>query len=126
MIAADKETRLGIFAIDNFVFLGIVMIHSLFLETSLFDFPEGRSVSFALYLVFIYFNYYFLFEYFFQKTPGKFLTKTMVVEADGTRPEAQTLFWRSLGRLIPFDVLSFLFGQRGWHDSISRTMVVHD
>lgn len=125
MIIADKETRLGIYAIDNIVFFLIVIIHSFILDTSLTDIPDGRSLSFAVYLVFVYLCYHFLFEYFFQKTPGKFLTNTLVVDDDGNKPDTYALLRRTLSRLIPFDNLSFLIGHEGWHDSVSKTKVVH-
>lgn len=60
------------------------------------------------------------------KTLAKFITKTRVVNEKGEKPEALTILGRNLARLIPFDNLSFLFGSRGWHDSVSGTRVVKD
>jgi uncharacterized RDD family membrane protein YckC len=78
--------------------------------------------AFTIILVLIYYN---LFEIFTSRTFGKFITKTIVVDENGNKPEYQTIMIRSLCRLIPFDVLSFLGStSRGWHDSISRTYVV--
>jgi type II secretory pathway pseudopilin PulG len=49
-----------------------------------------------------------------------------VVNLDGTKPSFLRIVGRSLCRDIPFEVLSFLFGEYpyGWHDRISKTMVV--
>ena len=65
------------------------------------------------------------FEYFFQKTPGKFLTKTKVIDAYGNRPEIGPLILRSIIRMVPFEALSCL-SDRGWHDTWSETFVVPD
>jgi uncharacterized RDD family membrane protein YckC len=78
--------------------------------------------GFTIVLVLIYYN---MFEIFTSRTLGKFITKTIVVDEYGNKPEYQTIMIRSLCRLIPFDALSFLGAtSRGWHDSISRTYVV--
>lgn len=72
--------------------------------------------------------YYILFEYFWQKTPGKWITKTKVVNLDGSRPGFWKLVARTLARWIPLEWMTFLSSPhpRGWHDRISGTMVVLD
>ena len=71
--------------------------------------------------------YYFVFEVAFGKTIGKMITKTKVVNEDGTKPSVGTLLKRSFSRLIPFDAFSYLKSNpSGWHDTISKTMVVDD
>lgn len=42
------------------------------------------------------------------KTIGKYITKTIVVMEDGSKPKASDIVLRSLCRLIPFDAFSFL------------------
>lgn len=71
----------------------------------------------------IYFIYYFVFEATTNKTPAKFITKSVVVTVDNEKPTTLAILWRTLSRFIPFDGISFL-GERGWHDSISKTKVV--
>lgn len=70
--------------------------------------------------------FYVFFESIWQRTPGKWITKTKVVKLDGTKPGPGRIFGRFLCRCIPFEALSFLFGEYpyGWHDRISKTMVV--
>ena len=69
--------------------------------------------------------YYLIMESLLSKSLGKYITKTMVVMEDGTKPDFQTIFKRTFCRLIPFDGLSFLgTPPRGWHDTISNTCVV--
>ena len=59
------------------------------------------------------------------RTIAKYITQTKVVMEDGTTPKASDIVLRSLCRLIPFNVFSFLGAEgRGWHDSISNTYVV--
>ena len=69
--------------------------------------------------------YYILFEHFFQRTPGKFLTKTVVIDIYGNKPEIGTNILRNIIRLVPFEIFSCL-SDRGWHDRWSETYVVHE
>jgi uncharacterized RDD family membrane protein YckC len=70
-------------------------------------------------------TYYGLFETLFARTVGKFITKTVVVLEDGTKPNSATILKRTLCRFIPFEQFSFFGGNtRGWHDTISDTYVV--
>lgn len=75
---------------------------------------------------FFYPLYYFFFEGIWQKTPGKWLTKTKVVMEDGSKPDLLHILGRSFARWIPFEALSFLFSGHpvGWHDRLSGTLVV--
>lgn len=70
--------------------------------------------------------YYNVFEIFFARTIGKFITQTIVVDENGEKPNHERILVRTLCRLIPFNALSFLgvYG-RGWHDTISKTYVVN-
>lgn len=81
-----------------------------------------QEYALGLGMVLLYYN---IFEIFFARTVGKFITKTMVVTEDGEKPDSQTILTRTLCRCIPFDALSFLGSGRGWHDSISKTYVVN-
>lgn len=68
--------------------------------------------------------YYILFEHFFQRTPGKFLTKTVVIDIYGNKPEIGTNILRNIIRLVPFEIFSCL-SERGY-DRWSDTFVVHE
>ena len=69
--------------------------------------------------------YYSFFEYFTQRTPGKYFTKTIVIDDYGNKPEFSSILTRSFSRLVPFDALSFLSNNdRGWHDRWSNTHVI--
>jgi uncharacterized RDD family membrane protein YckC len=69
-------------------------------------------------------SYYMLLETYLSQTVGKFVTRTIVVMEDGSKPGAGTILKRTLCRLIPFDGLTFLSSGRGWHDTIPNTYVV--
>ena len=88
---------------------------------------EGFLTFFA-YALFIgtFVAYYAIMEIKFQKTIGKFVTKTKVVKMNGERPTDGDIIARSFCRLIPFDRLSFLFVKNGIHDFLSKTKVVKD
>ena len=123
---ADKGARFGNYLIDIVLFVMLFMLHVVAIEAIFGTAADPDSPLFSVYYLLLLFGYYFLFEYFFGKTPGKFLTKTRVVDVNGEWPGGKKLLIRTLCRFIPFDSLSFLFGSIGWHDSISGTMVVRD
>ncbi|QDV70575.1 RDD family protein [Rosistilla carotiformis] len=70
--------------------------------------------------------YFFLMEATMGATVGKLLTSTRVVDAGGGKASVGKLIGRTFARLIPFEPVSFLFGDKttGWHDSLSGTRVV--
>ena len=58
------------------------------------------------------------------KTLGKLITGTRAVQDDCRTPITfKQAFFRSLCRIIPFDVLSGISG-RPWHDSMTKTTVI--
>ncbi len=90
-----------------------------FIQTS------GRLGEYVIVLP-LWFIYYFFFESNFKRTPGKFITKTKVLDICGAKPTKVQIMQRSLSRLVPFEPLSG-FGTKkwsGWHDRWSSTMVV--
>jgi uncharacterized RDD family membrane protein YckC len=126
MKVADKGLRFANYLIDKIGFVLVVILHAFILDGLLHLIPENGSPLLGLYSLFLYFGYHFVFEYYFGKTPGKFITNTVVVDVDGKKPNVMSLVIRNLSRLIPFDNLSFLFGKDGWHDNISGTQVMQD
>ncbi len=77
-----------------------------------------------------FFGYHFILESLTQKTAGKLITGTKVVDRYGNKPSPGTIAIRTLCRFIPFEAFSFLFYGKypihGWHDRISGTLVVPD
>jgi len=77
----------------------------------------NNSASWFFFLFLI--SYYLLTELLFLQTLGK-LRNNSFVTFNGNR--FTSILFRTLGRCIPFDALSF-FGKRGWHDAVSNTGV---
>ena len=104
------------------------LIENFFLNNFIDDF-NVNTYTYALTGIFFLsaFLYYALFEIIFEKTPGKFLTKTRVVNLQGGKAEMGDILIRSLIRYIPFEPFSFLGTTPiGWHDKWSKTRVVRD
>lgn len=124
--------RLGQFIIDSIAFQIIIYIVE-YLSKLLIELND-YSVSFNLtiqlisgiVLILLYPALYAFCEYKWQKTPGKFLTKTIVIDEYGNKPDLRTIVLRSLIRMVPFEPIS-CYGDKyshGWHDRWSKTWVV--
>ncbi len=77
-------------------------------------------------LVLFFAIYYIPLEHKYQKTLGKIITKTKVVNLKGEKAELGDIISRTFCRLIPFDRFSFFFTRNGFHDAISKTKVIKD
>jgi uncharacterized RDD family membrane protein YckC len=115
------------FIVDTIAFVILTMIFAFVL--GLFINPTDQSLMTLMgYLMLAagFFGYYVFMETRFQKTIGKFITKTKVVNKNGTRPEVGDIVRRTFCRLIPFDRVSFLFTPNGFHDRLSDTTIIKD
>lgn len=115
---ATSYRRLGNYMIDVVLFTIISTILLFFLR----DITRTSGQLMTILLVSLC---YFTFEAIFQKTPGKFVTRTKVVMDDGSKPPVGAILIRTLCRFLPFEPLS---GRREiwWHDRLSETRVVMD
>ncbi|XZF16574.1 RDD family protein [Chitinophagaceae bacterium MMS25-I14] len=70
--------------------------------------------------------FYILCEYKWQCTPGKFITRSRVINEYAERPDLITVILRTFCRIVPFEPFSCLTGpySYGWHDRWSKTYVV--
>jgi uncharacterized RDD family membrane protein YckC len=125
--------RFGHFIIDLICFQIVTYIISYLFELVINLTNSVVSVSLTLALIssivylLIYPALYFLCEYKWQRTPGKFLTKTIVIDEYGNKPELRQLALRSLIRLVPFEPFSCLGdNSNGWHDRWATTFVVKE
>lgn len=76
----------------------------------------------TLFFYLLLFLYYFIFELARGQTLGKMITKTKVVSLDGSSAGVFKIFARSILRLVPIDIVSYLFGtEQGFHDILSGT-----
>lgn len=79
----------------------------------------------TLFALLLYPALYTLCEYNWQRTPAKFLTKAVVIDEYGNRPDLRTIILRSFIRWVPFEPFSCLGDpSSGWHDRWSKTWVV--
>ena len=127
-LKVSRLARFFHFIVDTIAFFAIAVVISLTLGVIL-----GSSISNAVgellaYVILIsaYFGYYIVSEHKFQKTLGKFITRTKVVGLKGEKAALGDIVKRTFCRLIPFDRLFFIFGTSGLHDSFSNTMVIKD
>lgn len=83
---------------------------------------SSNSINFYVFIV-----YYLSTECIFETTIGKLITRTVIVNAEGSPPSIQNLLLRTILRsLIPIDIISFLIDKNGtgFHDKYSKTKVV--
>jgi len=115
------------FTIDSIAFLILVFIVGFIFDLMI---PRGENtpLEFIGFLTVVgsFFGYYIFMENKYQKTIGKFITKTKVVTKLNDKPELRDIVIRTICRLIPFDRISYLFMKNGFHDSISKTLVIKD
>ncbi len=115
------------FIFDFFILLILATIISIII--GIFIDPTNQVMTQIIGYIIIFgtfIGYYVIMEIKFQKTVGKFITKTKVVKMDGEKPENEDIIARTFYRLIPFDWVSFLFTKNGFHDYLSKTKVVKD
>ena len=129
---ADRSKRVINFFVDYLIYLvsyyALSFIVGIFLGLSGFyseELVEDLSVWFTLIALVWMLLYYWLTEWLFKgRTIAKFITQTRAINSDGLFLTPGQAFVRALGRFIPFDPLSYLFGERGFHDMVSKTRVV--
>lgn len=117
------------FLIDFIVWLVFAYIISFIIGLFVPVTTESQGIlTLFVYILFFgtFIAYYSIMEIKFQKTVGKFVTKTKVVKMNGEKPTNGDIITRTFCRLIPFDRLSFLFVKNGIHDFLSKTKVVKD
>ncbi len=126
--------RFGHFVIDIIIFQ-ILLITIWFVLGLLFMLYSSnqtitRTIEYFESIIGLVFYplYYIIFEYIWQRTPGKFLTKSLVIDEYGNKPTLRAIVLRSLIRVVPFETFSCLEDKYkrsyGWHDKWSNTWVV--
>lgn len=85
---------------------------------------QQKIISLDYFVVIIAFSYYLFFEGLSYRTIGKYITKTRVVRPDGGTPSFMQIIARTLLRIVPFDFITYLVVENGWHDRFSNTIVI--
>lgn len=116
----------------NFVidFIIILILYGLIIPNLETFLSLTNSTSRAIYrlstLIIFVVLYYIILEHKYQKSIGKMVTKTKVVNQEGEKAEFEKIVNRTFCRFIPFDRFSFFFTKNGFHDAISGTKVIKD
>jgi uncharacterized RDD family membrane protein YckC len=113
-IVASKQKRFFNYVID------LIVMSILYLLLLGDQFDNQSQVWLQSWLIALL--YYGIMEAAFTTTIGKLITNTKVVKNDGTK--ADEILIRTYCRLIPFESLSFLGSGKGWHDRLSKTIVI--
>ena len=118
----NSLTRFINFIVDTVIWLLIAAVLTFPLNAK----DSTQMLIGYLILLVSFIVYYTLMETKYKKTIGKFITKTRVVNKDGTNPTTGDILRRTFCRLIPFDRVSFLFTPNGFHDRLSDTTIIRD
>lgn len=120
--------------IIDFIFFQIVIYVVNYIFQLILNFTELNAtikLTLAMFtgiiLLLLYPALYAFSEFKWQRTPAKYLTKSIVIDEYGNRPDLRAIVLRSLVRLVPFEPFSCL-GEpsSGWHDRWSKTWVVSE
>lgn len=119
--------RFAHFFVDSLIYY-ILYYTVLFIFSALNPINDPLTSLIATYYISIFFMfsfplYYIFFEGLLQRTPGKYLTKSIVINEYGKKPDIGQNILRNIIRLIPFETFSCL-NEQGWHDRWSNTYVV--
>ena len=121
--AASTGQRAGAFVLDFLFYLASAFVVGIVLAVAgLASLVEGMDENLVGLL--LYALYYIIQEAQGGRTLGKVIMGTKAVSEDGSPLRFAQAVKRTLCRLIPFEALSFLAVERGWHDSMSGTRVV--
>ena len=132
LVEATKGTRFLNYIVDTICIFVIVIGFSFVLGIFLAIFSSPENDLFENPLVDLFLNffvfgiwgvYYIFFETVFQRTPGKFLTGTIVVSDTGETPTFGKVVGRTFSRFIPFEPIIGLFTDF-LHDTLPGTRVV--
>ncbi|MFY7899041.1 MAG: RDD family protein [Chitinophagaceae bacterium] len=81
-------------------------------------------INFGTLFFSISFIYYTFFETIFARTPGKWLSYSKVINADGSKANVLKVMLRSLIRITVIDCFFIPFLDKPLHDFVSKTEVV--
>ncbi len=125
--SVSSDIRFVHLLIDTFAWQFMVILISFLAGLVFQPVKESEETLISFIIIFgTYFGYYIFFETKYQKTIGKFITNTKVINTNGTKPEITDITARTFYRLIPFDTISYLFTRRGFHDYLSQTKVIKE
>ncbi len=116
-------TRVLNFIVDTILIAIISMLcyHGWSLYVQFYGYPFFNYGWFFFGIIFIYYTF---FEFIFNRTPGKWLSYSKVVNKQGMRPSFPQILLRSATRLVLIDMFFIPFLDKTLHDFFSNTEVV--
>lgn len=115
---ASTGKRFGTFLIDYIItfIINVFIIYLIGITNELMP---------SLIGIVVYILYYFIMEYLFGRTIGKYICGTVVVRSEDLQKiNLSQALGRTFSRLVPFEAFSLLGSQIGWHDKWNNTIVV--
>jgi uncharacterized RDD family membrane protein YckC len=119
--------RVVAFYIDAFISATSSLLIYYFYSDNAINFSDlSQAKILAMLQSIILIIYYLITEYKFNTTLGKKIMRLEVVFFTSKEEKLKTTIIRTISRLIPFDILSFILNNNGdlWHDSLSKTKVI--
>lgn len=118
-----EGTRIAHFFLDTlFIFIGSFILYRWYnFNVFFYGFPPMR---FGAFFFLFYLAYIFLFEFIFQRTPAKWMTKSKVVNFDGRRPALWQFIIRALVRTSLVSMFGLAWNGKPLHDTFSKTILV--
>lgn len=106
----------------DFYFVGfLIIIPTFLLWPKIINNPKEYIITYQFICILIYILYFYILEKYYNTTLGKKLLKLKII-----KNKKSNFFIRSVFKIVPFDIISFLFTKDGkfWHDIFSSTEVV--
>lgn len=106
----------------DFYFVGfLIIIPTFLLWPKIINNPKEYIITYQFICILIYILYFYILEKYYNTTLGKKLLKLKII-----KNKKSNFFIRSVFKIVPFDIISFLFTKDGkfWHDIFSYTEVV--
>lgn len=123
MKATGEGTRILNFIVDTLIIFLVAVLLMRFWNWYVFYWGY-MPLNFGWFFFGFLFLYYFLWESFTGRTPGKMVSMTRVVNEQGRKPGIGAIFIRSVVRLFLPDLFFLPFLGMTLHDYLSKTRVV--
>jgi uncharacterized RDD family membrane protein YckC len=123
MRTVGTGTRVLNFLADHF-FIFLLAFFSFHIRNWYVVYYHVKHFNFWYFFFGWEFLYYFLWDWVFARTPGKWLSHSRVVNLQGRRAAVGWIFVRSLVRLTVIDMFFIPFLNKPLHDQLSKTEVV--
>ncbi len=118
-----EGTRIAHFFLDSLFIFIVSFIAYRWYNFNVF-FYGYPPIRFGEFFFLFYLAYIFLFEFLFQRTPAKWMTKTKVVNLEGRRPSLWQFIIRAMVRTSMVSMFGMAWNGKPLHDTFSKTTLV--